>query len=147
MSIESELLEIKNGKELLIAEEVLEWSKAHPDSDLYKRLEWNNSKAGHEYRLWQVRQLIAVHITFKDGERKFVSLSLDRPKEGGGYRDIEEVLRDKSLKDIMMADALNELHRIETKYERLKALKPIWSEVAKIRRQQDKKKGEARMEA
>lgn len=138
MSIEAELLKIKGNKELLAAEEVVDWARTHTDSQLHKRLEWNDQKAGHEYRIWQARQLIALHITYASGERKFVSLTLDRSRERGGYRDLDDVLRNQSLYEIMLTDALNDLLRVEKKYERLKELKPVWAAVRKIRSKQAK---------
>lgn len=137
MSIESELLAIKGNKEMLLAEDVIAWARSHPKSKLHQAIEWDDRKAADEHRLWQARRLIALHITFEDGERKFVSLSVDRTRDGGGYRDIDDVVRDKMLHDIMLADALNELQRVQLKYERLKQLKPVWREVARLKRKAD----------
>jgi hypothetical protein len=140
MSIQTELLAIKQDQELLTAEEVVEWAQAHPRSDLHKQFEWDDTKAASEYRLWQARRVIALNVTEGDGTRKFVSLSVDRSREGGGYRDIDDVLRNKSLYDIMMDDALRELERVQEKYDDLKELEPLWKEVARVRRQQGKEK-------
>lgn len=137
MSIESELLAIKGNKEMLLAEDVIAWARSHPKSKLHQAIEWDDRKAADEHRLWQARRLIALHITFEDGERKFVSLSVDRTRDGGGYRDIDDVVRDKMLHEIMLADALNELQRVQLKYERLKQLKPVWREVARLKRKAD----------
>lgn len=134
MTIQDELLAIKGNKEMLLAEDVIAWARSHPKSKLHQAIEWDDRKAADEHRLWQARRLIALHITFDDGERKFVSLSVDRTRDGGGYRDIEDVVRDKMLHDIMLADALNELQRVQLKYERLKQLKPVWREVARLKR-------------
>lgn len=139
MTVKDELVEIQGRKSLLKAEDVLEWAEKHPQSEIYAQLEWDDVKAGHEYRLWQVRRIIALNITYEDGSRKMVSLTIDRPEPGGGYRDIDDVLRSKQLYEIMMKDALAELDRIERKYEALKQLKPVWAVVARI-------KGERRTE-
>jgi hypothetical protein len=136
MTIESELLLIKGNAELLQAEPVVSWAKTHPKSELHKQFEWDDRKAGHEYRIWQARRIIAIHITYADGERKFVSLTPDRSRTGGGYRDVDDVLRDKALHEIMLADALAQLSRIQAQYDRLQQLKPVWREVAKVRRRQ-----------
>jgi hypothetical protein len=144
MSIETELLKIKGNKEMLVAEDALDWAKKNPKSALHKRLEWDDTKAGHQYRIWQVRQLIALHITYEDGERKFVSLTFDRSRQGGGYRNIDDVLRDQSLHEIMLADALSELQRVEAKYERVKELQPVWTMARKVRDKHKAKKGTER---
>jgi hypothetical protein len=84
---------------------------------------------------------MALHIVYGDGTRKLVSLSIDRTKPGGGYRDVDDVLRSPALHDIMLADALKELERMEIRYEKLRQLKPVWREAAKVRRRHMKEKG------
>ena len=148
MSIETELMAIKGNKELLVVEDVEAWAKAHPKSKLHRELEWDDRRAGYQFRLWQVRRLIGLHIRTEDGQRTVVSLSLDRTRDGGGYRHVDDVLRDKGLYEIMLADALNELKRVELKYEQVKQLKPVWREAARVRRQrQAKQKGGERRES
>jgi hypothetical protein len=153
MTIQSELLSIKADHDLLTAEEVVDWARSHPNSALYKAPEfcgWDTKKAAYEHWLWGARRLIALHIRYEDnGQRKFVSLTIDRQRNGGGYRDIDDVLRDQSLYEIMLADALNELKRIERRYEQVRQLKPVWRAVAKIRRRRTRqmKGGERRASA
>jgi hypothetical protein len=144
MTIQSELLALKDKRELLTAEDVVDWARAHPRSALYKAPEfcgWDPKKSAHEHWLWGARKLMAIHVVYEDGGRRLVSLSLDRSREGGGYRDINDVLRDESLHEIMLQDALRELQRMEEKYQRLKALKPIWTAAAKVRRRKAGKAG------
>ena len=136
MSIQEELLAIKGNSELLTAEAVVEWARAHPKSDLHNDpifCGWDTKKSAYEYWLWGARRLIALNIVYADGTRQFVSLSIDRTKEQGGYRDIEDVLRNKSLHDMLLHDALQELARVQAKYERLVALKPVWREAQRVR--------------
>jgi hypothetical protein len=134
MSIESELLAIKGSDEFLIAEDVVEWARANPNSDLHESLEWDDRAAAAEYRLHQVRRLIAIHVTYGDGSRKFVSLSIDRTRDRGGYRDIDDVLQDQTLHEVMLADALRELERVQARYNQLLALTPVWQAAAQVRR-------------
>jgi len=142
LTIEKELLAIKGSSDMLVAEDVVEWARAHPKSKLHSELEWDDSKAGHNYRIWQVRRLIGLHITYADGDRKFVSLSLDRHNgSGGGYRDVDDVLRDKTLYDLMLDDALRELERFRRRYDHLKQLKPLWTAVDKVVKRTSKRKG------
>jgi hypothetical protein len=134
MSIESELLAIKGSDEFLIVEDAHTWAQANPNSRLHNALEWDNNKAGYEYRLDQIRRLVALHITYADGSRKFVSLSVDRTRDRGGYRDIDDVLQDQTLHDVMLADALRELARVQARYDQLRALTPVWQAAAQVRR-------------
>lgn len=143
MSIQQELIEIKGNRDILTAEDVVEWARSHPDSELHNAPEfcgWNLKKSAYEHWLWAARRLIALNITYEDGTRKFVSLSIDRTRDGGGYRDVDDVLREKGLHEIMMADALRELERVQAKYDRLTKLQPVWAEVEKIRKSQPKRK-------
>jgi hypothetical protein len=147
MTIQDELLAIKGDRELLTAEEVVSWAQAHPKSALYHAPEfngWDIKKCAHEHWLWAARRLIAIHIVYADGERRFVSLTFDRSREGGGYRSIDDVLNDKSLHEIMLQDALRELERLQARYDRLKELKPVWRETRKVRSKATKRRGAKR---
>lgn len=146
MSIETELLALKNAGGLIVAEDVVAWAKDNPASALHSSLEWDDAKAGHQYRLWQVRKLIAVYVTTEEGVRNLVSLSIDRTREGGGYRPLDDVLSSKALHEIMLQDALKELDRVQAKYEQLKELKPVWRARDEVRRKSRKGK-EAASEA
>ena len=140
MSIKSELqtLQQKFG-ELLRVEDAVDWARRHPSSALHSALEWDNEKAGEEYRCWQMRQLIRVNIINEVGKRQTVSLTIDRVS-GGGYRDIIEVMQTPHLRDIMLADALNELTRIQKKYAEIKELARVWQEVDNVVRKQSRRK-------
>jgi hypothetical protein len=142
MSIEAELLTIKGNREFWVCEEIVDWARAHPNSALHKAPQFcgfDLQKSAYQHWLWAARALIALHITYEDGTRKAVSLSIDRTRKGGGYRDVDDVLRDKSLYDIMLADALSELKRVELKYDQVKQLKPVWRMAAKIRQSREAK--------
>jgi hypothetical protein len=139
MSIESELLALKTKDDLIIAEEAHEWARKNKASALHKALTWDDKKAAYQHRIWQIRQLIAIHVTYEGGDRRLVSLTVDRGRPGGGYRDISDVLRDQSLHAIMLEDALNELNRVQAKYERLKELTPVWRELNKVRSRRTKR--------
>lgn len=134
-TIEEELLLVKSKDGLIKPIDALMQSKKHPDWPVGQQLEWNNNKAADEYRLWQIRKLIAIYISYEDdGSRRMVSLSIDRTNPGGGYRDIDDVIRTRSLYDIMFNDALNEIDRLRIKYERIKELKPVWAAAAEAAR-------------
>lgn len=148
MSIKDELILIKGNKELLLAEDVVDWARSHPDSDLYKAPEfckWDIEKLAHEQLLLAARRIIALNITYEGGERKFVSLSIDRTnRQGGGYRSIDDVVRSQDLMKVLLADALNDLQRMEARYQHIKELKPVWSQAEKVRRRQNGKTKQAK---
>lgn len=137
MSIATEIEALKDKNGIVTAERVVEWAKANPGSALYNAPDfcgWDERKLAYEHMLWVARRLIAIHITYEDGQRKFVSLSIDRSRPGGGYRDVGDVLRDQSLHEIMLADALRELQRMQKRYEQVTDLEPVWRAAETVRR-------------
>lgn len=134
MSVESELLELQQQADgLLQVEPVVKWAEQHPDSALHGALEWDDQEAGHAWRCHQVRRLIAVHIVNAEGERQLVSLTIDRSHEGGGYRSIDAVLSVQKFRQVLLQDALDELERVQHKYEHLVELSKVWQEANKVR--------------
>lgn len=133
MSIRDELLSLERDG-VLVAEEAVSWAADHPSSDLHKALEWDNKKAGHEYRLEQMRKLIRIHIVNDEGIRQVVSLSIDRTKEGGGYRPLDTVIATPSMRIVLLDDALKELDRLRAKYSMLSELARVWDETEKAKK-------------
>jgi hypothetical protein len=125
--VAQELSRIKSRhKGLLKAEDVVRAARP-TTSPLHSRFLWDNSKAGHQYRLEQARHLIAVTVIIDGDEKKpmFVSLSIDRTKRGGGYRQVVDVLSDKRLTAQLLADAKREMQYFIEKYQKLTALAKV----------------------
>lgn len=134
MSIQDELEAIMNaGNGLLKPSEALEWARAHPKSALYSQIEWDRDKAAYEHQIWQIRRLIAIHIITPERARQTISLSIDRVRPGGGYRDVDGVMQDVSLRAVALADALRDLERIRARYTHLHELARIWDELDKVK--------------
>lgn len=130
MTIREELEALTDKDRILRADRVVVWASKNRNSAIAGKLEWNNSKAAHEFRLIQVRHLIEIHLFHQPEEPQYISLRTDRSEPGGGYRRMEDVLADRDLTEMMMQDALKELNNIQHKYGRLEALAGIWSAVA-----------------
>lgn len=133
---EKELQSLKK-KGLLKAEDVVAFAKS-PKTALHKKFEWDNTKAAHEHRLWQAREMIVhVRVFIKTAKREvqvFVSLSSDRANPGGGYRERTTVLSIKKYREELLAQALADFKFWEEKYLELKELAPIFAAAAKIRK-------------
>ena len=127
------LAEIKasstNGR--IMPEEVVA-TAAHPDSELHRFFQWDDSEAAEKYRLMQARSLIrsipVSYIKQKKGEvgkaikvRKYVALGSDF-KDGGGYRDVGDVVANKNLLDELELQAKRELDGMLRRYEVLTEL-------------------------
>lgn len=120
---------------MLHADKVVDWARKNKRSALHTQFVWDDTKAAVEFRLWQARQLITLHVVCEDRTPKVVSLTVDR-KAGGGYRMIRDVVSNKKLTALMLQDALAELQRVREKYERIRALAPVWRAVAKVEKSQ-----------
>jgi hypothetical protein len=133
--VEKELQALRDELGLLVPHVVVEWARVNTESALHSQFEWDDSKAAEEYRIWQARRVIAVYVVADGGERKFVSLSIDRKRDGGGYRDVEVVLKDEELRKVLVRDALMELKRVRAKYEHVKELASVYVEIDKADKQ------------
>jgi len=124
-NVASELLRLERGG-LIKPVEAVAWARGHPQSALYAELEWDDSIAGEQYRIQQVRQLIQVFVEPVHQTRQYVSLSIDRVG-GGGYRHIASVMNTPDLRTVLLQDALRELERMQERYQALTELDRVWA--------------------
>ena len=141
MTIRDELVTLQQRDGVLKPEVAVEWARSHPTSALHSALDWNDTTAAQQYRIWQIRQLIAVHVVNEKGVRQIVSLSIDRVNDGGGYRDLDTVMSSPPLREVLLSDALTDLERARLKYEGLTELARVWSEVRRVKTKQAKRSG------
>ena len=132
LTLQDELKLVKKAnKGLLRPIDVVNWAAENPDSLLYSRFEWDDPKAGHQYRLWQARHIINVQVTSIETKntRMFVSVQSQRKLSDGGYHSVEDVLDDPNLYAEMLEEARCELNRLRRKYRSLVELKAIWDAI------------------
>jgi hypothetical protein len=104
------------------------------NSALHECFEWDDTEAGHQYRLIQARQLIRVYVHVEEKEeaepvRAFVSLTTDQRNPGGGYRTIAQVMSNEELREQMLTDALTRLRNLQKQYRSLTELAKVWDAV------------------
>lgn len=134
--VREELNRIAKRDGILTQEAVVAEAKKK-NNPLHSEFEWDDTKAGAEYRLLQAAQMIRAHVTMVDnGESKapirtFVSLSSDRTS-GGGYRPMTEVMASEEMKRILLADAERDFKALHNKYRTLAELSSVWQEVEKV---------------
>jgi hypothetical protein len=125
----------RNGG-LLLPQDVVAAAR-NPKSPIHDLFEWDDSEAGHRYRLIQARVLIRVAVTVLPTETKdvrvraFVSLSTDR-REEGGYRATVDVMKNDASRRQMLADAFAELDSFRKKFERLRELNEVLSAIDNV---------------
>lgn len=105
-------------------------------SPLHKKFCWDDSKAAHEYRIWQARQLIRVVVEKIEGVegRHEVFVSLTRDRKDSGYRVMTEVLNSAQMRAQMLEDAIRELEFFQNKYRRLRELAGVFASIRKVRK-------------
>lgn len=136
MTVRSEMNALYDsaGTDVVSTAYYLTWAKANPDSQLYKRLKCDDDAAAADlWRHSEIRVLVAVHIRDDSGTRRTISLMADRAKTGGGYRDIDDVVKNPELYKMALKEAFLALVRVKQTYEHLQELKPIWDTVEETR--------------
>ena len=138
-TVREELLYLnKKYKRLVNPHEVVAYAE-NPETKLHPKFEWDDEKAGHEYRIWQARQIISLElIVIENGGsssgpvRLFVSLKDDRNKEGG-YRLVTDVLNDVDMRSRLVSEALADFDRVRDKHNALTELADIFAAIDKAK--------------
>jgi hypothetical protein len=115
----------------MLKPEYVEKEARDPKNPLHKRFEWDDKKAGYQYRLYQARQLIRVSIVFigdDDDEpiKAYWSYMDDRTnRNGGGYTAMIDILQDDERYQSMLMEAKKELDVFRKKYKMIKELQGL----------------------
>ncbi len=138
MTWQEALINISNKKGslgMLNPEDVVAEAKSK-DSPLHPKFTWDNSVAGHLYRLQEARKLIVLVYSSlpqadNQGHQVFVSMKEDR-YAGGGYRTLVSVLQDTEQRSKLLAQAKQELLYFREKYKMLEELAHVFEEIDKV---------------
>jgi hypothetical protein len=135
MSIRTELLALKDSDGKIVPEVALNWARRHTRSALYKAINWDDAYNIRNYLLVQVRNLITLNIRSETRDPEMISLSIDRSeRDGGGYREISDVLSAPRLRQIMLMDALHEFELLKKRFDELDELADVWQVVETVAR-------------
>ena len=111
-------------------ENILTEIKNHPEHCAYKYIEWNDTKAGHRYRLSQVRNIVnhvvvnIVNIEDSIPIRAFFSVKESESTEPI-YVDVETTFNDSYTRQQIVSRAKNELQNWKERYYIYTELEPI----------------------
>ena len=112
----------------------------NPSHPLHNYFQWDDSIAGHQYRLIQARNLIASIIIDNKGHKKakvkaFVNVMLDEnnnftfnkfePNKESIWVESEKLLEDEKLYQYRLKRALQELTWFQEKYAGINELEPV----------------------
>jgi hypothetical protein len=141
-SIDAELKAISAAHDgVLLPEHVVAYAK-NEKTALHNQFEWDDTKAGEQWRLQQARQLIRVRVEMvqlKETEdpvrvRSFWSLPSDRYGNGGGYRDTPTILSRQQTRNELLAMATQEMETFQRKYSLLKELTVVFEAMREVRK-------------
>jgi len=132
MTVEKELEKIRERHGgVLRPADVVQYAANNRASVLHSKFEWDDERAGYEYRLWQAREIIRVVVRHEEKIEKpvrvYVSLREDRTEEGGGYRTLVDVMSNAALRQRLLEQAFDDFTRWQQKYRTLKELEPIFA--------------------
>lgn len=113
---------------LCTAPHVVEFAK-DPETALHDRFEWDDERAGYQWRLAQARQIIRCYVQPMPAAdaaptRVFVSLRDDR-HAGVGYRRLEDVMADPEMRGRMLNEARADMRRFVARYKHLEQLASV----------------------
>ena len=122
---------------------VVEWAREHPESALHGRFIWDDTKAAHQYRLVQARNIITeVEIVHSDGKVRQVYVSPYDQRKKGGYVALVDVMSDQEKRQRFLVQALLEYQRLGEKYASLQELAEVRAVVARVHGGLKKKKSQ-----
>lgn len=107
---------------------------SHP---LHERFEWDDKKAGHEFRLQQAQQIIRYTVITIPGKsepvRAFVSLPDDRGAASEyQYREIVNVMKSETMRKQLLESARAEMHSFKRRYSELEELSDVFAAMNKV---------------
>lgn len=97
---------------------------SNKDNPLHKYFEWDDKKAGHQYRVWQARKLLSeITVDDEEGIREYQSFYLE-VQEGKkrGYWNVDTIMNDDDLRRAVLRQALRDAKAYLNKYRRYKEI-------------------------
>lgn len=118
---ELEQIGYRNNTDEFNTQEVVDYARNNPSSEIHKVLEWNDTVAAEAYRNEQVRKVLQyIKITYVDDTTKekdpqLVRYFINTGKRNGTYKKTEILLKDaneaNTILENMKRDALTFINR------------------------------------
>lgn len=123
-----EQLRVQHGG---ITAEIVLWDASREGSPITPAFEWDDTKAAHEYRLQQARNLVNhIVVLREDGQlptRAFVFI--ESSGDDGQYQSVEVALSDVDMRREVLERALKELEAFRRKYAELTELARVFAAI------------------
>lgn len=117
--------ELESIGEEVKPQQMVDYAKAHKNSELHKCFTWDNTVAADKYRLYEARQIQRNLIIRKlptpenqEQQPKTIRLMM-RTETTGGYKSIINIMRNDDEREKLLVMAKNELYAFERKYSTL----------------------------
>lgn len=138
-ALKREILALRRQDGSLAPEDIVEWARAHPKSELHKLFEWDNERAAHEHRLRQARQFIQEYSVVVDGSEKeievvaLVSVPSRRGKGEGSYLSQKAVAANQAYRTEVLDEVRSKLRSMKDRYETLTPeLAKVWKAIQQV---------------
>ena len=119
-----------NGNDEFTPQELVNYARNNPSSELHKCFEWNDAVAAEKYRISQARDVIRflrINVPTEEGnsEKTNIRLFVSTNNNDNNYKATEIVFQNKSEYDKLLAEAMSELQAFKNKYKGIKELGKI----------------------
>ena len=119
-----------NGNDEFTPQELVNYARNNPNSELHKCFEWNDTVAAEKYRVSQARDVIRylrITVPTEEGnlEKTNVRLFVSTNSHDNNYKATEIVFQNKTEYDKLLAEAMSELKAFKQKYQGIKELSKI----------------------
>ena len=119
-----------NGNDEFTPQELVNYARNNPNSELYKCFEWNDTIAAEKYRIRQagdVIRFLRITIPTEEGnlQKTKIRLFVNTNNYDNSYKATEIVFQNKTEYDKLLAEANAELQAFKQKYKGIKELGKI----------------------
>lgn len=102
---------------------ILDYAKKHPNSELYKCFEWDDTEASRKYRLIQASQIlssISIKIAEEPVKKQKVYYSIKSTNDSKRkFKNIRDIVENDDEYNQLVNKARNEFEECQEKYESL----------------------------
>ena len=132
-------LEIESIGENVKPQEMVDYAKSNPMSELHKCFTWDNDKAADKYRLYEARQIACnLVVNWEKADTPDVIAKevriLHRASTdiNEGYKPLPVIIKNDNLYSGLLDEAVAKLNEFKRKYAILTELKPIFALIDKL---------------
>ena len=132
--VRAEVLKLKRQDGSYSPADLVDWAEDHPKSALHSQFEWNDEKAGREYRLLQARRIIVtITVEVTNDTPEFISVpSLRRGEDPSSYVPTKVVAGNEAYRKDVLEEIKMKLISMRDRFRPVTPeLEPVWKAVSK----------------